>query len=307
VRIPHLSVLVLAVAACSGSVTIPEGATPEEAKAKADAVMAEGDYSRAARYYEAIIDEFRRTPEADEAEWLVGEAYFMAGDLSTAQEYYQDYHTAHLLQNLGVLGERMYTIGVERYESGRGGLIGIGILPTSEKGIKALEWITQKLHNGTRADDAYFFIGKVRMDSYSFEDAVMNFDMILLDYPQSEWTHEARFLRGLSHLEINRGPPYDRTSLLRARRDFTEYIRIIERSEALRTEYADRVETAKARLAETNERLARKNLLIADFYRSQDRFRAERLYLESAEKRYPETEAGKEAAARLAPPAPDEE
>jgi outer membrane protein assembly factor BamD (BamD/ComL family) len=278
-----------------------------QAKAEADALMADGRYALAGRYYEAIVDSFPRTPEADAAEWLMAEAWFKDGDLKTAQEFYQDYYTSHPLENLGVLGERMYAIGVERFERGRGGIIGIGLFPTSERGIRALEWITQKLPNGTRADDAYFFIGKARMRAYGYDEAVLNFDQILTRYPQSEWTHEARFLRGQSYLLINRGPPYDRDSLLRARRDFEEYVRIIERSEALRTEYADRLEEAKALRAEATERLGRKNVLIADFYRSQERFEAERLYLEAAMKRYPETEAGKEAAERLAAPAPDTE
>jgi len=310
VRIPHLSILVLATVAavaCSSSVKIPEGMVPSQAKAEADALMEDGNYARAGRYYEAIASDFPRTPEAGAAEWLMAEAAYRDGELKTAQEFYQEYYTSHPLENLGVLGERMYSIGVERFERGRGGLVGLGIFPTSERGLKALEWVTQKLPNGTRADDAYFFIGKARIRYYEFDEAVMNFDQILTRYPQSEWVHEARFLRGESYMAINRGPPYDRDSLLRARRDFREYIRIIERSEALRTEYADRLETAKARVAEVTERLGRKSVLIADFYRSQERFEAERLYLEAAAKRYPETEAGKEAAGRLAAPAPDAE
>jgi outer membrane protein assembly factor BamD (BamD/ComL family) len=309
VRIPGFPVLVLAVlfaGACSSSVKIPEGTAPSAAKAEADALFADGRYARAARYYEAIVSEFPRTPEADQAEWLAAEAWFQDDDLSTAQELYQDYYTSHPLSNLGTLGERMYTIGVERYERGRGGLVGLGIFSTSERGLKALEWITQKLPNGTRADDAFFFIGKARMGAWQFEEAVLNFDQILNRYPQSEWTHEARFLRAESFLRTNDGPDYDRESLLRAQRDFEDYIRIVERSEALRTEYADRLKEAKAMLLDTNERLAEKSIRIADFYRSQERFEAERIYLEAAARRYPTTEAGKAAADRLAAPAPEE-
>ena len=294
--------LVLAVvAACRSSAKVPEGATPDAVKAMADARMAEGDYPAAADLYDAVTDRFPRTPQADESEWLAAEAWFLDGDWSEAQDRYQSFFDSHPLVNLGALGERMYEIGVRRYERGKAGVLGIGLLPTSERGLKALQWITEKLPNGTRADDAFFFIGRARMASHLYDDAVLNFDQILAHYPQSEWTHEARYLRGLSYLAINRGPSYDKDSLVRARRDFSDYVRIIERSEALRTEYADRLEEAKARLSETNERLARKDLKIANFYRSQERFEGERLYLDDAATRYPETEAGREAAARLAP------
>jgi len=301
-------VLLTAVAACkSTAVSIPDGASPADVKALADAAMQEGRYAKAARTYELISDDYPRTPEADQAEWLAAEAWYFAGELKLAQDYYQAFYDSHPLSNLGELGERMYDIGVQRFERGKGGIVGLGILSTSENGLKALSWITAKLPNGTRADDAYFFIGKARMSGYQFDEAVLNFDQILTRYPQSEWTHEARFLRALSYLEINRGPPYDRDSLLRSRRDFSEYVRIVERSEALRTEYADRVTEAKAHIAETNERLARKNVLIANFYESQERFEAERLYLENAKKRYPDTKSGQEAAARLGAHAPEEE
>jgi outer membrane protein assembly factor BamD (BamD/ComL family) len=269
--------------------------------------MADQQYGKAANYYEEIVSEFPRTPEADASEWLAAEAWFYADELGTAQELYQQYYTSHPLENLGLLGERMYAIGTERYERGRGGFIGLGIFPTSDRGLKALEWITQKLPNGTRADDAYFFIAKAKMSARMYDEAVLNFDQILTRYPQSEWTHEARFLRAQSYKGINQGPDYDRESLLRARRDLQEYIRIIEGREALRTEYADRLVDAKAMLAETEELLARKSVGIANFYRSQERFEAERLYLESAAKRFPDSEAGQEAATRLAPSAPEEE
>ena len=268
-------------------------------KAIADAELGAENYAKAARTYEVLIDDYPRTPESDQAMWLAGECWYLDDDLSLAQEFYEEFHDAYPLTNLGELGERMWDIGTRRFERGKSGLAGMGIFTTSENGLRALTWLTEKLHNGSRGDDAYFFIGKARLQAYQFDDAVMNFTEILKDYPQSEWTHEARFLRGLSHLKLNRGAPYDRKALLFARRDFTDYIRVIERSEVLRTEYSDRLVDAKAYLSDINELLAEKNVLIADFYRGRERYSSERMYLEHATRKYPETDAGREAKERL--------
>ncbi|MEN8148411.1 MAG: outer membrane protein assembly factor BamD [Planctomycetota bacterium] len=295
-----LAVVAVAAAGCRTSpASIPHGATAAEVKAIADAELAAKNYPTAARTYELLIDDYPRTPEADAAWWLAAEAWYFNGDLKLAQESYEDFHDAFHLHNLGVLGERMYDIGVRRYERGKSGLAGLGIMKTSDSGLRALTWITEKLHNGSRADDAYFFVGRARLRGYEFDEAVLNFSQILDDYPQSEWTYEARFLRGIAYRRINRGAAYDLDSLILARADFAIYIRIIERSEALRTEYADRLADAKEQLEEIDGLLAAKSVLIADFYRGRERFSAERMYLEHASRRYPETEAGREAKDRL--------
>jgi outer membrane protein assembly factor BamD (BamD/ComL family) len=299
--IPLLLVVAgLFVAGCRTSpASIPDGATPAQIKAIADAELESGNYATAARTYELLMDDYPRTAEADEAAWLVAEAWFLDDDLPLAQEFYKEFHENYRYRNLGTLGERMWEIGTTRYERGKSGIVGLGILRTSESGLEALTWITEKLHNGARADDAYFFVGKARLRAFDYDDAVLNFSQLIKDYPQSEWRYEARFLRGLANLKINRGAAYDRQSLHRARADFSEYVRIVERNETLRKEYPDRLEQARAYLVDIDALLAEKNLLIADFYRGRERYEAERLYLENASRKYPETEAGREAKARL--------
>jgi outer membrane protein assembly factor BamD len=282
-------------AACGSSPDVPDGAGPLEVGDLAEAAQDSGRHMEAAEYWEYLYEEFPESPRASEAQWLAAENFYRAGELDDARKLYEKFFKSHPLTQLGLIGERMYDIGIRLYDEGKSGLLGLSIFTTSENGIRALQWITQNLPNGSRADDSFFFVGRVRMEQRNYDMAILNFTEILTRYPQSEWIHEARYLRGVAHLMMNLSPRYDRESLLKARRDLVAYLREVERNEALRTEYADRIVGAKERLAEVEERLARKSLQIAEFYFSQERWVGAKVYADQAATEFPNTEAAKDA------------
>ncbi|MHC4473637.1 MAG: outer membrane protein assembly factor BamD, partial [Planctomycetota bacterium] len=181
---------------------------------------------------------------------------------------------------------------------------GLSILPTSERGIETMQWITDNLRPGERVDDAYFFMARARFEDREFEETVDFCAFLLDDYPDSEWRYPAILLKGRAHFELNRGPAYDLDSLVDAKKELSRYIREVERDATRGREYAEQLAEAKAILMEVDLRIAEKNLLIGQWYVSQERYRAAKLYLDVAAEQHPDTEAGREARALLTEIAP---
>jgi outer membrane protein assembly factor BamD (BamD/ComL family) len=286
-------------AGCASSVKVPEGATPSEIFAMAKSYEDKDDFDSARTLYEKVYEDYPTSEEAREAGWLAAGMSYRLDDIKAARKEYQDFHDTHPLDHLGELADRMYDIGVRLYEDGQSGLIGLGILTTTEEGIETLTWLTEKLENSTRADDAFFYMGRVRLEAYMYEEAILFLDELIERYPQSEWRFEARFLKGEAHFRMNRGPAYDLESLRLAQAAFEGYLREVKRSPEQEAEYADRIEEAKQRIAAIRQRIAEKDILIADFYESVERPRAVRIYLRDAVTDYGNTEAGVEAGRRL--------
>lgn len=289
----------LVVAACASGPAVPENATADDVYAMAETARESGDADRAIDLYERVYEDFPSSPRAEEAEWRAAETAFADGQLDKAQEIYRDYHEFHPVSRLGDLGDRMYVIGEKLYAAGESGLLGLGIFPTTAAATAAMTFITEKLRTHERADDAYMFLARKQMENRDYEEATANLDALLENYPEREWALEARFLLGVAWLELNRGPAYDLDSLVEARAAFTRYIREVERSDARKAEYADRLNEARAKIAEVDRRIAEKKVLIAEFYIEVEREDAARIYLEDVAKNHPDTEAAKRARERL--------
>jgi len=294
-RVVPAAALLLALAGCQSSSPLPSDATPAEIRAEADARAEAGDHEVALDLYERLADDHPDAPEARDAEWFAAEMAYEDDRLEAALKRYQSYYEDQPHRRRGEMERRVYDIGVRLYEEGSGGLFGLGILPTSEDGIRALTWLAESLDKGYLADDAWHFMASRRLESRNYEEAAIFFDELLQRYPQSEWALAARFGKAEAHLGRNRGPAYDRRALTKARAEFREYVRAVERDEERKAEYADRLAEAKERLAGIDRRLAEKNLLIARFYLGQERWRAARMYLEAARDEHPDSEAGREA------------
>lgn len=286
-------------AGCASSADIPPGATPTELAKLGKSYEEQGNLEAAREVYETIFEDHPTSKEAREAEWLAAEMSYQLDDMGAAKTAYELFNETHPIDHLSELADRVYDVGVRQYEDGASGLLGLGILTTSEEGIETLTWLTENLPSSTKADDAFFYMGRVRLESYMYEEAVLFLDELIERYPQSEWRYEARFLKGEAHFRLNRGPAYDLESLNLALRTFEEYLKEVQRSEERATEYADRIAEAKARIGEVRQRLAEKNVLIADFYDSVERPAAEKIYLGDAVRNFGDTEAGREAGKRL--------
>ena len=294
-----VSVAVAVGCSSTGGTKLPDDATASQIFAAAEALRQEGRLDAAADLYERIYDDFPGSDEAVAAQWLAAEIEFEQGNWKSARAAYQEFHKANPMRQIGEIETRMYSIGEALYEDGKSGLFGLGLFPSREQAVQTMLWISTNLDKGPLADDALIFAARSRLETTDEEDAVMYLEELLTRYPESEWHLEARYLSGVTHLRMNRGPAYDLGALNDARRAFTRYIAELERDPAKKLEYADRLAEARENIVEIDNRIAAKNLLIAEYYLEVERMDAARLYLERTARDYPQTDAGRDAGLRL--------
>jgi outer membrane protein assembly factor BamD (BamD/ComL family) len=251
--------------------------------------------NRAADLFERLVDEHGESPEAEEAAWLEAEVRFSQERWTKASTAYKSYHEANPLGRLGELENRMYDLGVNMFESGQDGLFGLGIFPSFGDAPETFEWLVANLPTGARADDALMFMTRVNFDEERWNEGLFFLDRLLTGYPQSEWGLTARFLKAGAHRSLARGPKYDELSLREAKKSYETYVKLVERDPARQVEYADQVAQAKEAIAGIDDMLAGKRLLIGQWYASQERWPAARIYCSEAIRTAPASEGATEA------------
>ena len=296
-----LTALVLAASGCvaGANVELPEGAVAGDYWMEGLRLRDQGSTDQARDVFAELVEEFPSAPEAKEAEWLAARMTFDLEEWRDAEKKFKRFHETHPLDRLGELENLLYEIGVRQYEGGKGGVLGLGILPTSERGMDTMRWITENLRQGSRADDAYMYMARKRFEGKEYEQTVDFLTFLLEDYPDSEWRYPAILLRGRAHFALNRGPEYDRQALISAKKEFNRYLREVERDESRQREYAAEIQEVKDRLAEVDDRLLEKNFLIGEWYISQERYQAAEYYLRTVADERPESEWAKKALALL--------
>src|SRR6185503_12703415 len=99
-----------------------------------------------------------------------------------------------------------------------------------------------------------------------YDDAIAHLKDIVENYPTSEWALEARLRLGKAYRDKNRGSAYDADVLKRAIAQYRAYIDLVSADPDRKREYQDRLEAARAELAEVDELLAQKGIDAARFY-----------------------------------------
>lgn len=156
-----------------------------------------------------------------------------------------------------------------------------------ERGAEAMREFAASFPSSARADDAVAAIAAYRFERGEYEDAVVYWDRVVTDYPDSEWADLAAFRRAECWERDARGPAYDATPLLRAARDYRRYV-------ALRPDGARRAE-AEARARAVDEQIAQGELLRADLYLLREQTRGARIHLANVVLAYPQTAAAAQA------------
>lgn len=279
---------VLACAACTG----PSLADPGGARARAEALAAEGAYADLADLGERVLLSPEVVPD-DKAEvaFLAGEAEFARRRLGAAFERYR-----WVLEN-APWSPHAAVIEGRLFESGKVMLFGeeySGWFDDRGRGVEVLETLVAHFRASPRADDALKLVGDwfAGEEVQAWGEASLAYLRVADEYPDSEWAERCLWLAGSMRLRESQGPAYDRNELLRAAELLQRSLSTHPRGVALAE--------ARADLAACREQLAAGELRVADYYAARGVPPGEQLRLANAALLYPETEAGRQALARLA-------
>lgn len=282
--------LLLLAAACAACAT-PSVGDPATVRARAEALAAEGRHADVSGLGEAVL----QSPDVDpddkaEVAFLAGEAESARGRMGAAFERYR-----WVLEN-APWSEHAAAIEARLFEAGKVMLFGeeySGWFDDRGRGVEVLETLVAHFRASPRADDALKLVGDyfAGEDVQAWGEASLSYLRVADEYPDSEWAERCLWLAGSMRLREAQGPSYDRNDLLRAQELLQRSVTTHPRGVALAQ--------ARADLSACRELLARGELLVADYYAARGVPAGEQLRLANAALLYAETEAGREAAARL--------
>ncbi len=143
------------------------------------------------------------------------------------------------------------------------------------------------------AAEAVFKVGKYHFENQEYDEAIIKFKALIEDYPESERLEAAVFLTGDSQLGLYEGVDYEAAPLHGAREQYNLLLRTFPAGA-----YAKR---AKQRLSQISNELAKRDYLIALYYRKHGKPVSMKVYLNSVLKQYPQTEYARRAKEMLSP------
>jgi outer membrane protein assembly factor BamD (BamD/ComL family)/predicted small secreted protein len=256
--------------------------------------------------YEAIADGYPEFPNAAEARYRQGRNEYLAhaymDSVRTLEEYMQ---IAPVNPHLGDIEEMIYDSGV-RYIRNKGGFFA-NIFKTDEDGLNALRYVAASFPAGDYADDALLFLGNYYRDDQEPDTAVLMYKELLMRYPDSEWSFEARKGLASTYAARDQGPPYNagfvdrdpredvpddpraeahagpvKSSLELAIGQYDRFIERIDRDPGRCGEYTLQVDEVKRQRQIAREKLALKDDRVAAYYAKRGDKNAALVYRRSA-------------------------
>jgi outer membrane assembly lipoprotein YfiO len=303
-------VLVLALVSCAGVahavwVWTPETGrwinprnqpreTPEAQLEYASQLRLAGEYEEALTEYEKL---FRFYPDSDvcpEAQFQIGQLYEAMGEYERASQEYQkvisNWRSSELFDEVIA---KQYEIADWFYQQELARRRGFRLFRGRylRKGIQIYEQVIEDAPFGPAAAQAQYRIAECYFALGQYLEATYEYQKVLDEYPSSEWAGQAMYGLAMCYYKQALPAEYDQTIARKA----------IEQFETFTGMYPDdpKTDEAAARIAELRERIARQQLLIAQFYERTEKADSARVYYRIVVAKYPNTDAAAEARAKL--------
>jgi outer membrane protein assembly factor BamD (BamD/ComL family) len=264
--------------------------TPEVlASARAD--YERGDYDRAYDFSQYIAESRPESRELDEARLLAADSMVAEGKLYKAfQQLKSLIEERPFTPHRAEVEEREFSIGITLFND-EGGFFG-DVFSEKGHGVDVLTHFATTFTHNANAPDALRLVGGYYFDDQDWALALDQYSLLYNRYTESEWRDLAQFRIGMCHSLWVPGSDYDRTHMLMAERAFKTYLE--------REPPGTFHEEAVLELAHVEDRLAEKELKIAQFYILRGSALGTRLHLTNAVLAYPSTAAAIQARALLA-------
>lgn len=266
--------------------------TPREQFDWAMQFFEEGNFERAAEEFKRLVESYKDSDMAPEAQYYAGRSYEEQGKYWFAfQSYKQTIDNYPYTRRLNEILERAYNIAgiLDNMETSR--LMGMELSLNMERSAEIYGKIVETSPFSRLAEKSLFKLGDVYRRMMKYKEAIESYERIITDHPQSELMDEARYQLAYTKYEASLSPEYDQESTARALEDFQRISRTASAP-------AIAAETEKV-LTELRSRKADSTLKIAQFYDRQNRPVSALLYYRDIEGKFPETEAAAFARERI--------
>ena len=251
-----------------------------------------GENKRAISEFEKLIEHYPNSVNAPSAQYYIGRA----------NEELEDYYAAFLAyqktiekypysERVDEIIERQYKIGGMFLEGQKAKIMGMKILPATDKSVEILTQVVENAPYGKYADMAQYKLGEAYKKQEFYEEAVLAFQKVIDDYPNSPLVEDAKYQIALCTYHVSRDPYYDQEFTDRA---IEEYKNIIDK-----TEDEQLTREAEETLIRLREKKAKSAFETARFYERTGHYKSAIIYYEEIVRKYGDTSIAGEAEQKI--------
>jgi len=266
--------------------------TPAEQMKWAMGFFEKGEYKRAISEFEKLIDNYPNSKYSPSAQYYIGRSYEELG------EYYQAFLTYQKTidkypynERVEEIIERQYDIGSMFLDGRKAKIMGMKILPATDKAAEILSKVVENAPFGRFADVAQYKIGEAYKKQEFYEEALLAYQKLIDDYADSPLVDDAKYQIALCTYYVSRDPYYDQEYTDRAIEEYEQLIAMTSDAELNRE--------ARDALNELREKKAQSALETAKFYEKRKHYKSAIIYYEDVIKNYGDTMAAAEAQQRM--------
>lgn len=258
-------------------------ASAEEQFRKAQELFDAGRFSAALDEWYRVISLWEDEAYLKPARWMLAETLFKLELYESACDAYKEYlvHYPDVENRLEAI-RRMADTGFMLLGGAKREFIGFKLFGGEGRGLEILREIISDHPFEDFSDDYQYRIATHFFSRKDYENSKYEYLKLTEFYPDSEWAEVSQFQLGMCEYLSFRGPDYDATPLMEAKRRFRIYID--------HNPTGTQVDKAKEMLSAISERFAEKWLHVAEFYVRTGKPKPAALYLQRILSDYPDTE-----------------
>jgi len=249
--------------------------TPSEQLDFALDFYAQKDYDKAERELRKLLKHYPRAREAPDAQYYIAEIAIVQGKLLDAFRKFQMVIDKYpFSERSAEIVEKQYNIGLEILEgrSQRGGFIDAFIGDNYDV-IEIFRAVIKNAPYGKFAAPAQYKIGLYLAEKRLYQEARDEFEKVINDYPDSEWTKAAKYQIATMDAQRSTDAQYDQQITQAAVEEFEEFVE----------NYPDAQlsDDAKDQINQLRDKEAENNFLIGQFYEKQKNYTAAKIYYQA--------------------------
>ncbi|QSR87148.1 outer membrane protein assembly factor BamD [Candidatus Methylacidiphilum infernorum] len=250
------------------------------------------DYDNALKAYRILIRKWPYAVFAPEAQFRIGQCLEKKGDFLGANKAYdrmiQKYPSSSFFEQAL---ERKLAIGNLYLAGEPKRLFNIPMGSGLDIAAQIFESIIRAAPYGRFAPLAEFQLGLTYIKEKKYTDAIATFNRLIDKYPNHSLADDAQYEIGYTWYQASLASEYDQSSTEKAIEGFEDYI--------VRYPSGDKVEAAKAHIAELKSKSTLGSFHIAQFYERAKNFKAAYIYYSDVIKQNPTSEQAKIAQQKI--------
>ncbi|MCB9747242.1 MAG: outer membrane protein assembly factor BamD [Candidatus Omnitrophica bacterium] len=233
------------------------------------------DYKEAIKEFNKLIKHYPKAVEAPEAQYYIGLC------LEEQDEFYEAVKEYQVVIDKYPFSERSAEIVKRQYDIGEKLLEGRkdrskfieAIAGTNYDVIDIFRKVIKNAPYGELAPPAQYKIGLYLLEKGLFQEARDEFEKVLNDYPDNEWSKAAKYQIAISDSRRSTNVEYDQKITQSAVEEFKEFVDIYPDAELSRE--------AKKHIQTLRDKEAKNAYMIAQFYEKQQNYKAAKIYYQA--------------------------